>query len=122
MIKTIRNFEVEGLVTWVKHSITHRGINKTVIRVEGFDQEYNRRHGFFITFFNEIAYSVMKNIQKHDSVNVKGYLNNNIYENKKGDLISETQLIGNQYELIDDIELPVYKSVEDGIEQLKDED
>lgn len=120
--KYINEFQIEGCVYWKNYKLCRNELPRTTIGIKHYDSERDRIRHFLITFFNNIAISVDKNLAKGNSVWIKGYLNNNIYENKKGDLISETQLIGNQYELIDDIELPVYKSVEDGIEQLEDED
>ena len=118
----INEFQIEGCVYWKSYKLCRNELPRTTMGIKHYDSERDRIRHFLVTFFNNIAISVDKNLAKGDSVWIKGYLNNNIYENKNGDLISETQLIGNQYELIDNIELPVYKSVEDGIEQLEDED
>lgn len=106
-MKLQNKFYLEGKITWSKYTISEKGVHRLIIRILQYDDERERKHGYFITFFNKIAISVANKCKLNDSLNITGILNNNVFENKNGVLVSETQLIGLSYQLIDDIEIPI---------------
>lgn len=99
MIEIDRSFVLGGLITWVNYIVAKSGVSRTVIRVENIDSRFDRKHVFFVTFFDKAAISLSKNANKGDSIRIEGCLNNNIFINKDGYFINETQLIGNYYDL-----------------------